>query len=230
VSDIPHRVSEPGNPIPAIKRADRRRWQVGLRTLFLLMAAVAVWMAYFINRRQSATLEARIKAMVPLAHELIIEDAKKIAVVKLEEYWYDENRWEISLPDGRYRLCVATRGIDDMGLAPPVKSTPLKAGRHHIELEQRRDHDVWRVTVLWDETALLAVEERKDWDPGHGSAGGGQFARSEQLSPDKPVVLFRRRFMREVGKDQITQITTPPGPTEGILLWIERIAASSPTP
>jgi hypothetical protein len=191
------------------------------------MAAIAVWMAYFINRRHNAALEVRIKAMVPLAHELVIEDARKIAVVKLEEYWYDENRWEIYLPEGRYRLCIATHGIDDNGLAPVVKSTTIEAGRHVLALEQRRDNDVWRVTALWDGMERIAVEEPKDWDPGTGSMGGGQYALSEQLPPDQPAVLFRRRFMRADGKGRTT---TPSGPTEGLLLWIERTAESRAKP
>jgi hypothetical protein len=227
VSDAPQQPGEPGGSIPAVKRRDRRRWQFGLRTLSLLMAAIAVWLTFFINRRHNATLEARIKAMVPLAHELVIEDAKKIAVVKLEEYWYDENRWDIYLPDGRYRLCLATREVDESGLAPVAKSRPIKAGRHRLALEQRRDGDVWRVTVAWDRTGLLAVEEPKDWDPGVGSSGGGDYSVGEQLAADKPAVLFRRRFTREVSEGQMT---TPRGPTEGILLWIERTGGSDAGP
>jgi hypothetical protein len=227
VSETSQQPVEPGTGLPATTRRDRKRWQVGVRTLFLLTAAIAVWLTYFINRRQNATLEARIRAMVPLAHELIVDDPKKIAVVKQEEYWYDENRWEIHLPDGRYRLCLATRGIDDRGLAPVVKSRPIKAGRHHLALEQRRDEDAWRVTVACDGTGFLAVEEPKDWDPGIGSSGGGQYSASEQLAADEPAVLFRRRFRREVSKGQRK---IPKGPTEGLLLWIEKVNGSDAGP
>jgi hypothetical protein len=218
VSDRSHQLAESGNIAPATGRRDKRRWQVGLRTLFLLMAVLAVWMAYFINRRHNAALEARVRAMMPLAHELIIEDAQKVAVVKLEEYWFDENRWHIYLPAGRYRVCLATRDVEDMGLAPRVKSAPIAAGRHELALEQQRDKDAWRLAVTCDGAALLSAEEPREWNSDRGSMGGGQFALSEQLPPEKPVVLFRRRFMRSDAKGLTT---SPTGPSEGILLWIE---------
>ena len=221
MSEMPLPVNERDESLPPAKQAHRVRWQLGVRTLLLLMAAIAVWMAYFVNRRHNAALAARIKAMVPLAHELVIEDAKKIAVVKLEEYWMDENRWELYLPEGQYRLCVATHGIDSNGLAPVVKSTPIEAGRHLLALEQRRDNDVWRITAVWDGRERIAVEEPKAWNPGTGSEGGGQYSLSEQLPPDQPAVLFRRRFLHADGKGRMM---TPLGPTEGLLLWIERTA------
>jgi hypothetical protein len=220
MSDTSHQPLESGNDIPATRRGDRARWQLGLWTLFLLITAIAVWMTYFINRRQIAVLEARIRALVPLAHELVVDDPAKIAIVKLEEYWFDENRWDIYLPQGRYRLCLATHDIDNNGLAPVVKSAAIEAGRHRLALEQQRQKDGWRVVVAWDGTGLLAVEESKDWDPGLGSSGGGQYPVSEQLAADEPAVLFRRRFTREASNGLMT---TPSGPTEGILLWIEKM-------
>ena len=132
---------------PAVTRPGRSRWQVGLPTLLLLMAAIAVWMTCFLNRRQNARLEARIQALLPLVHELVIDDPAKIAVVKLEEYWYDENRWEVYLPPGDYRLCLATRGVDNQGFPTAMKSVPLAAGRHVLSLEQRLEKDIRRIAV-----------------------------------------------------------------------------------
>jgi hypothetical protein len=220
VSDISHQPDEPGNSAAVIKPRAQRVWQVGLTTMFLLIAATAVWLTFFINRRQNATLETRINAMIRLAHELVVDDPKRIAVVKLEEDWYDNNRWEIYLPEGRYRLCVATREIDDNGSAPVVKSHAIPSGRHRLALEQRLDEGVWRITVALDGTELPAVLEPKDWDPGFGASTEGRFSVSEQLATDQPAFLFRRRFMREVSKGQRM---TPSGPAEGILLWIEKV-------
>jgi hypothetical protein len=198
-----------------------------LRTLILLTASIAVWMTFFINRRHNASLEARITAMRPLAHELEVVDAKKIAVVKLEEYWFDENRWEMYLPDGQYRLCLATRGIDQLGFPPAAKSAPLAAGRHRIDLEHTQDGAGWQIAVSWDKTRRLAVQEPKEWGPGRASEGGGQFSVSEQSAPEQPVVLFRRRFYRSGPPGTMS---SPSGPAEGVLLWIERVAGPKARP
>jgi hypothetical protein len=219
VTESPQQSNEPGNSIPAGNQVGRRRWQIGLRTVFLLVAAISVWMTYFINRRENASLEARIKTMVPLAHELVVDEPNQIAVVKLEEHWFDENRWEIYLPDGTYRLCLATRGINEDGLTPIMNSAPLAAGRHHLALEQQLDKDVWHITALGDEARLIALEETKDWSAGSGSIGGGQYSQSEQLAPDQPLILYRRRFMRPPGNGPMTSSVAT---TDGILLWIER--------
>ena len=227
MTDNLHAFEPSGSSIPAVKEQGRRRWQIGLRTLFLLIAAIAVWMTYFLNRRDNASLEARIKAMVPLAHELIVDDPKRIAVVKLDEHWFDENRWEIYLPDGQYRLSLATRGISDAGLASVAKSTPIASGRHHLALEQRLDKDFWRISALWDGTELIAVDEPKVWNAGSGWIGGGEYSLSEQLPPDKPAVLYRRRFMGPSGNGQATSANAS---TEGILIWIERTAGTKAKP
>jgi hypothetical protein len=100
-----------------------------------------------------------------------------------------------------------------------VESASIEAGRHRLALEQQQEKDAWRVTALRDGTGLLTVKEPKGWHPGLGSEGGGQYSVSEQLAADKPAVLYRRRFMRGASGGT----TTPSGPTDGILLWIEKL-------
>jgi hypothetical protein len=202
-----------------------KRWQVGLRTLFLLMAAIAVWMTVIINRRQNTYLEARIRAMRPLAHELLVDDASKIAVVRMDELWMDDNRWDLHLPPGSYRLCLATRKVDDKGLPDAVKTVPIPSGRHRLALEQRQDGDLWHIRVLLDGAELLAVEETKDW-ASSSSTGGGDYSLSQQLPPDRPAVLFRRRYMQT---DAQGRSQTPTVPSEGLILWIEPAAGSKPS-
>jgi hypothetical protein len=189
-----------------------------MRSVVLAIALIGVWLGVFINRRENARLESRLKTMLPLVRELVIEDPAKIAVVKLEEMWYDENHWDIWLPPGSYRVCVATRAIDDMGFPADFRTAMIAAGRHRVALEAQREKEQWRVVVTADRNELLAVEEPKEWDPGNGSSGGSAFAECMHLDPSKPLVLFRRRFSRGANGSY----STPSGPTEGILLWIER--------
>src|SRR5262245_15397493 len=79
----------------------RRAWQFGLRTLFLFVAATAVWITFLVNHGQIEMLKTRIAAMRPMAHELVIADPDRIAVVRREELWFDENQWDVHLPPGR---------------------------------------------------------------------------------------------------------------------------------
>ena len=121
--------------------------------------------------------------MVPLAHELIVDDLSKIAVVKLEDYWMDDNRWDLYLPAGSYRLCIATREVAGEGLAPPVKSVPIRSGRHQLALLQNRDKEIYRIRVTRDGDELLSMQEPKGWDPGIGSQGGGAVFTQRTASP-----------------------------------------------
>jgi hypothetical protein len=225
LSEITVPRNEPADSTSAASVRGPRRWQVRLHTAFLLVAAIGVWMAYFVNRRHNSTIQARIHVLAPLAHELEIDDPKKIAVVKMEEYWMGDNRWELYLPDGPRRLCLATRGISDKGFPDAPKAAPLAAGRHIIMLDPGKHDNGWRVRVLCDDKEVLSVDEPKEWNPDSGSTSVGQSSPSEQLPPENPVVLLRCRFTRR--KDAFSMFEPA---AEGTLLWIERVASAGKAP
>ena len=221
--------NRPDGLAPGTPPADRpiaNRWQVGLRTLFLLICAIAVWLAVVANRRQIALMEARIKSLRPLARELEIDDVDKIAIVKKNDLWMDEDRWDLHLPPGSYRVCVATRKVDLNKLAPVRKSAPIRPGRHRLALDQWNEGEFWRVRLTCDGSELFAIEEPKEFS-GNGSSGGSEFSMSEQLAANKPVVLCRRRFMRPSGGGSSQ---TPSGPADGLLIWIESEGGSKVDP
>lgn len=195
------------------------RWQFSLRLLLLLMAAVGVWTAEIVNRREIPLLARRITAMRPIARELNIVDATKPAIVKREELWYDENEWDVYLPGDRFQLALATQDIDIGGLAEAIRRIQLPAGRFRLAILQDKTETGWRVRVMKDGEELLAVDEPAEWYPSHGSSGGGHFSVTQQPDPQQPIELFRRRFSRPINK---TSSQTPKGPCEGVLLWIER--------
>ena len=189
---------------------------------------MAVWLSYGLERRRIDDLTARIDSLRPLARELIVDDPGMIAAVKHEELWYDENAWDVHLPAGRrYRLCLATRGIEERATPPPGVSAPLEPGRRVIALEQIKEGDGWRVDVSCDGKVAASATQPKNWYAGSGSTGGSQFSASRQSAADKPVVLFHRRFMGP--PDAKGQSSMPSGPTEGVALWIEPVA-DAPAP
>lgn len=206
-----------------VVRGRPRRWQVSLRTLVLLIAAVAVWTTEVVNRRENKRLEGRIEAIRPLVHELRGFDPRRIAVVKLEETWYDENRWDIYLPPGSYRVCLASRQIGQDVLAPVRASSPIGAGRHRIELTQEKGTQGWVIRARCDGRTIVSCQESMDWNPERGSSGGGQFAQVSAQDPDQPLILFRRVFSLPTASNQFT---SPQEPSSGLLLWIEQLPTS----
>jgi hypothetical protein len=151
--------------------------------------------------------------------KLIVADAKKIAVVKLDDEWIDESRWDIHLPNGPLRLCLATREIAENGLAPVVKSERITSGTHRLVLAARRDRNPWQATVLCDGRELIvwAASHDPKSNPG-ATTTSADVSQSKQLSPAGQVVLLRRRFHQADGNGGSCDIS---GPTNGVLLWIE---------
>lgn len=223
-------------------RAPRSRWQVGLRGLMLFTAAVAVWMTYLLNRHYNASLAARIPAMRPFAHELVVADETKAAVVKLEELWLDDDRWDVYLPPGQYRLCLSTRGMGRNGVPPAETSQPIQPGRHTIELALRREKSGWRVEVICDGARLLTADETPEWKPSKTFLEdfskrttlpadelivlqGGGFSSVQEGPASEPIQFFYSGPLSLRGGDVIA--LDPGGPDEGIRLWIEPVVRPS---
>ncbi len=197
-----------------------RTWlQFGLRGMLLLTALVAVWGTHLLNLRSIEQLEARVAVMRHMAAELTVDDPSRIAVVKRPPLWYDEQKWDLYLPAGGYRLCLATEAVDEKGFAPIDQEVMLPQGRMQLELTQNRSGSGWRVTVLQDDREVMAVNKPSEWDAGVGSSGGGLYDRQQEFTVDEQVILMRRRFMVKSGNNNYD---TPQGPTAGVLLWIEK--------
>jgi hypothetical protein len=210
----------------------------------LFTAASAVWMTYLLNRHYNASLVARIPTMRPFARELVVTDETKAAVVKLEELWPDDDHWDVYLPPGQYRLCLATRGIGHNGVAPVVASQPVEPGRHTIGLALRKGKSGWHVEASCDGATLLTADETLKWNPTKCFSEDGDFAISTML-PASELIILQGGLFHDVqpgpasepihfmgagplglaGGDVLS--INPSGPAEGIRLWIEPKAGSS---
>jgi hypothetical protein len=192
--------------------------------MMLFTAAFAVWMTYLFNRHFNAALVARIATVRPLARELVVDDEAKAAVVKLEELWIDHNRWDIYLPAGEFRLCLATRAIGNDGLAPVVASRSVAPGRHTIGLALRKEKAGWRIEASCDGAKPVTADEPLGWIAKKGSTTSGAFSESTTLPGTEPIVLHRCTFLR---MQPGGVVSSTGGPSEGILLWIEPVSGST---
>ncbi len=207
----------------------RGRFQVGLRVLFWLMAAIAFWITVHNNHRENGRLAAKIERLQPLAHELIIDDPTDFAAVRLDNLWRDELRWDVFVPPGTSRVCLATRKVPEYGFPEASSRSPIGAGRRRLELRQETLDSGTRIDLILDGVKILSAEETKDWAE-TGWVSSGVNSKSEQRPGDQPLVLHRRRFSRPQGSTRgVPNFGPAAGLTEGILLWIERTAGPDPS-
>ncbi len=200
------------------KRRSALQWN--LQTLLLLTAVVAVWAGYLRYGSEIPQLEQEIDAMKRMVRELVIEDPQKVAIVKLQELWMDDQRWDVYLPEGSYALRLATREVGEEGLAPVAAEVPIPAGQHRLELRREEDGDGWQIVALVDDQPAIEAAEEPGWYPGRGTEGSGAGSISTQQAADLPLEVQRFRFPK-VRNDGTYK--APPEPTEGLLLWIERV-------
>lgn len=243
--------SDQDTPRTAVaNRFRRRRPQFGLLTLLLLASAFTVWVAYFNNRSAIPDLRARLDGIRPFIRELYVDDTSQIAVVKLEERWIGDNRWQVYLPSAsNYRLCLATREVPDSPLIfvkakngvaqianPPYfpakfESHDLASGIHTFELESEvvgaklngLVGGEWKTSIREEGGIVLEIEEPRSWGQAAVASPDGHLAESRQYAPDQPVTLHRSRYLRTTGRFDWTGGTDLPGPSDGILLWIEKV-------
>lgn len=224
----PESVPGPVEGAPNATAARRSRWQFGLRSMLAATALVAVWTAHVNNRRVIRDLEGRIESIRHLARELEVTDPARFASVKLDALWYDENRWDLHVPDGSFRVCLATRGIEQNEFPADFRWRPLPPGRRSMELKQSSDADGQRISVLVDGSPLVEAVEPKEWLPSAGtSTNEMNEGKADPSKPDRRPLVFRRRFMVPKGQGSSA---APDGPGGGILMWIERYDPEAPGP
>lgn len=192
--------------------------QVSTQSLILIVALIAVWFTVWINTSQIQLLEARVATASNLARELVVDDPQKIAVVAPLATWSNDDRWRIYLPPGSYRINLATREIDTKGLAPAVATATISHGYHDLAFEKRLEGDTWKAILTVDNKIVLQAEEPRGWNLERGYTGTDGHSVSRQFPADAPLILMRTRFSMPNVQGATT---TPPGPCEGVQIWLE---------
>ncbi len=210
-------------------RRSRWRWQWSLTTLLLLTAAIAAWTAWFQVRRESDKLRREIGSMEELSRRFKVDDPMQFAVVEKTEMWYDDDRWDVYLPEGSgYVLKLVTRDIYEKGYPEAGWEQPITPGRHEIMwiIEKASGSAPPRVVVSVDGRPVIEVTEDTQWVNQSSSwSGSGSYDRVKQFPVTQPLELQRRRFAKPQpgGSWSINSEE----PALGALMWIEKTSESS---
>ena len=209
---------------PTADRPIKSRWKIGLRTLLLLICAVATWLGVLMNDERTRALQSRLDVIRSLVRELEVDDPGQIAVVKKLDQWMSEDRWDLYLPPGSFRICMATREVGDDGFPPTMKSAPIRSGRHRLALDQRTGESSWKGVLTCDGSEQLTIEEPRTF-PGDGATTTEEISVSEQFPANRPVVLSRRQFSDlSPGGGSVA----PTAPSNGLMVWIEPDPGATP--
>jgi hypothetical protein len=201
-----------------------RRWQWNLKTLLLLMAAIATWTAYVRTTRLNQRLRDEVGTLRELAGELVVTDAEQFAIVDSPDQWYGENRWDVYLPPGSdYAMNLATRRVDENGVPEAAEKVLLEHGHHQVRLEQEQRGDHWEISVELDGRVAITAREASDWAGDRGSTGMVDYGGTEQFPTDEPLILERSRFLHAAPPPSSPRASTEPDePSNGLILWIEK--------
>lgn len=195
------------------------RMQIGLRHLLLLTLCVGAWVAHWTNQTHIAKLKPRLATLQKLAPELIVSDPSMLAIVRLESKWASDTRWDVHVPSSNYQLCLATRAVAESGYPDLYQNIPLPKGRYELQIQEVNQKDGYRIRVTQNEVVLLDIVEATTFAT-NGSSSTSRTGPSIQFDGSSEIDLLRRRFMVPTPGSPGSS-RTPPGPTEGVLLWIK---------
>jgi hypothetical protein len=188
----------------------RRRWQWNLKTLLLLMAAIATWTAYICTTRLNQHLRSEVGTLRDLAGELVVTNAKQFAIVNSPDQWFDDFRWDVYLPPGsQYVIKLGTRELDETGIPEATQEVQLSPGRYQVHLEQVQRDNYCEINVEVDGHVVISDRESRTWSG--FLIGLGDYTHTQQFPTSKPLGLQQSRALVRLAR---------PLPNVRIL-WIE---------
>ncbi len=204
-------------------RTAKLQWN--LRTLFLLTAAVAVWAGFFCHEEPIAQLKREVLEMQCMTTELVVVNPRQIAFARQPQLWRDRYRCDVYLPDNGCVVKLATREVNREGLAPVVGEAKIPKGQHRIDLFQIDRGEQRETCVLVDGQTAFKASDNVTWHGGfHRETGSSSLSPDPWRGtswPDTPLILLCYRFHPRQENGAVSFVS---GPTNGLLLWIERIA------
>ncbi len=201
-----------------------RRFQFSLRKLLLVIAAGLVVVSHVFTSLKLRKAEQELHDLRIEQGILVVEDASKIQVVRVDLQQPMTWRWRVYLPPGRsYVVGQQTSGILPDGF-PPLGSSigGLRPGENTVTAKvQRNERSEWALLVYVNDTVMMKADvpnAPNRW-PERSSGARSRFAVSESFDPSQPTELLRYRAS-VAGAPGITP-EPPPGGADGVLIWLD---------
>lgn len=212
---------------PKTRPAGRRgvlRWlprfglpRFGLRSLLLLVAAVAPWMSYYTGRQKiSETLRA-LEGLHVFAPELHVRGPDEYACLAIDR---DDSirEYHCYLPPNRsYQInLVAIKQIASNGKSVPEFTADIAPGEHRILLDEQSD----KLIITIDGQSVFDIPRYRPTRNSVSWSGASEGYRQQWHPIGAPLSLIHLSEM-------------PPGynwnsPRPGIILWIDQMKSRSP--
>ena len=194
-----------------------------LSTILLLVTTIAVWVAAISMTRSTPRLIDEAESVSAIMNRLLIRDPEKYAVLHLQPRSWDDNAWKVWLPEGhRYRLCVATRGVQ-YGPETVFPEKPdvveLQPGEHEIRTMITREDQGWKIVIANSDDEHLQILETADWNKTeyYYSHGPG-FGRTEQFGIAQRMLVYRVVYHKSTRKGETVPRNVP---ADGLQIWLE---------
>ncbi len=181
-----------------------------LRTLLLLIAATATWIAWFESRRTIQRETLALEQLHVLAPELLVRNEREYACLKIDRN-DDFREFEYYLPQGRtYQLKLSSmEAIPEKGPWEVDEVVTIEAGRHRLII----DEDTNRIRISIDGKQVMDTPRQPLTGSSYSSNGASSSFTSQWYPLDKPLLLIQ---LREYKNNR-----SSPLPVPGYVLWID---------
>jgi hypothetical protein len=196
-----------------------RRLQFKISTALLLTAAIASWLGYELQRRETQKLQKQLPALRDAARELSITDESRIFVVQKHRLWNNETTWDVFVPQaGMFEVCFATEGIATAELPEPKDRDALEPGKHQLTFTWIAGSDgSGKMILRVDGETRMDHDLPIGWSPSPNRSSKLAISQSTGFAHDQPVLIYHEQILDDA-----------PGPNrKGAMIWIQSVRTSS---
>lgn len=179
---------------------------------------VASWLAFYQMITDTMRMRSELPGLRRAICELTVRDPTQYAAIERPQWWIDEHRWEVHLPNGgTYRVHFDLDNIKGAGVSEPVRSLWLEPGNRLIEFTKTKTHDGLLYSVSCGEDVIEEIRPEISMEGAYLTIET-TYRETRHQPTDEPLILRRARLQRQGNPVRFEQ------PSKGELVWIERVS------